>query len=140
MSNEDIRWIQRLNHYGNGLDKLKDAMEIASERDLSELEKIGVIKVFEFTYELAWNVLKDFFESLGETGIRGSKDAFSLAFNRGLMPEGTLVKMIESRNQTTHTYNQETANKIFHEICENYYAVFEQLRNTLLQEKDNRNL
>jgi len=47
---------------------------------LNELEKQGLIQAFEYTYELAWNTIKDYFENQGETGIHGSRDAFRLAF------------------------------------------------------------
>ena len=31
------------------------------------LEKQGLIQAFEYTHELAWNVMKDFFENQGES-------------------------------------------------------------------------
>ena len=140
MSKQDVRWIQRLNNYCKALDSLRDDLEQASERELSDLEKRGVIKSFEYTQELAWNVLKDLFESAGESKILGSKDAFRLALNRGLTSDGTLFETIESRVATVHTYNQETANDIFHKIQEKYYDAFEQLKQELIKEKKKRRL
>ncbi|MGC8744755.1 MAG: nucleotidyltransferase substrate binding protein [Verrucomicrobiia bacterium] len=52
------------------------------------LEKQGLIQSFEYTYELAWNVLKDNLQMQGETDIHGSRDAIRLAFRRGLIDEG----------------------------------------------------
>ena len=138
MSKQDVRWIQRLNNYCKALDSLKEDLEQASERELSDLEKRGVIKSFEYTQELAWNVIKDLFESAGETKILGSKDAFRLALNRGITSDGTLFETIESRVATVHTYNQETANDIFYKIREKYYDAFEQLRQELIKEKQKR--
>ena len=37
------------------LSRLRDALELASTRPLSDLEKQGFIQVFEFVFELAWN-------------------------------------------------------------------------------------
>jgi len=37
------------------LTTLKNAVELAESRELTDLEKQGVIQGFEFTLELAWN-------------------------------------------------------------------------------------
>ena len=140
MSKKDVRWVQRLNSYCTALDGLKEEVELSSERTLSLLEKKGVIKSFEYTYELAWNVIKDFYEFAGESWMHGSKDAFGTAFERGLVPDNVLYKMIASRKNTVHTYNQDTAEKIYSEIRDEYYAAFEQLRSALLKQKDERGL
>ncbi|MFN7329007.1 MAG: nucleotidyltransferase substrate binding protein [Bacteroidota bacterium] len=44
--------------------------------DLNELEEQGLIKSFEYTYELAWNVLKDFYEDQGEQGYKEVRTPF----------------------------------------------------------------
>lgn len=41
-------------------------------RQLSRLEKQGVIQAFEYAYELAWNTLEDFLLWQGIVGIVGS--------------------------------------------------------------------
>ncbi len=142
MSRNDVRWVQRLKSYCKALDDLKNEVEMASYSELSLLEKKGIIKSFEIVRELAWKVIKDFFESIGEVRILGSKDAFSLAFEMNLVSDenGTLLRTVESRNNTVHMYNQEVAEEIFHEIVEEYYDAFEQLREALLKEKDERGL
>lgn len=38
------------------------------------MEEQGLIKAFEYTYELPWNTMKDFYENQGETGLQGSRD------------------------------------------------------------------
>ena len=57
----DIRWHQRLANYEKAFSRLAAAVELASQRPLSDLEKRGLIQTFEFTHELAWNVMKDYF-------------------------------------------------------------------------------
>jgi len=91
---------------------LKAAADLARQRKLSDLEQQGLIQAFEFTHELAWNTLKDFRESRGTASLYGSKDATREAFARGLIANGDeWMAMIESRNRSSHTYNQETANE-----------------------------
>ena len=140
MNEQDIRWIQRLDSYKKALKNLTSAVEEATKRDLSNLEQKGVIKIFEYTYELAWNSIKDFYESLEETGIQGSLDAFQLAFKRELIKNPSLMEAKESLNDTAHTYKEEVANKIFHQIIDKYHNAFLELERALEKEKEERNL
>lgn len=71
MEDKDIRWKQRLNNYRKALSLLAKFIEKGAE--LNELEEQGLIKAFEYTYELAWNTVKDFYESQGETNLQGSR-------------------------------------------------------------------
>ena len=134
--NRDIRWVQRFSNYKQAFAQLTKAVELAAERDLSDLEQEGLIQRFEYTQELAWAVLKEYFESLGETNIYGSKNAFELAIRRGLIKQGDiLMSTIESRNQTSHTYNKDTADAIFYDIIQKYYDAFAELKHVLEKEQ-----
>src|SRR5581483_3014531 len=126
-ANPDIRWRQRLESFRKAFGQLSKAAAIANERRLSNLEEQGLIKAFEFTHELAWNVLKDFLESRGAKDLYGSKDATREGFAKGLIQNGEAwMEMIQSRNRTSHTYNQETADEIAEAILSTYVAEFEQ--------------
>lgn len=132
--NKDIRWIQRLSNYAKALRLLAEAVQLSQTRTLSDLEKQGLIQAFEFTHELAWNVIKDFYESQGTTGLQGSRDAIRLAFKRGLIESGDVwMEMIESRNKTSHTYDEETMEGIVRDVCTSYYPVFVHLKDKLDQ-------
>ncbi len=125
MSNEDIRWHQRLSNYNKALTQLNKAINIADERKLSELEQQGLIQSFEFTHELAWNVMKDYFFHQGNSEIRGSRDATREAFKFNLIGNGEIwMDMIISRNKTTHTYDEDTANEIVSNILNDYVNLF----------------
>ncbi len=96
---------------------------------MSQLEKQGVIQAFEFTHELAWNVLKDYLEDQGEQNIRGSKDATRAAFKVSLITEGELwMAMIQSRNISSLTYDEDTAESLFMAIINDYYPLFTMLK------------
>jgi len=125
MKKEDIRWQQRFAHYKKALLQLNDAVKLTEQRSLSSLEEQGLIKAFEFTHELAWNVMKDYLEFQGNTAITGSRDATREAFKMGLLIDGEVwMEMIKSRNQTIHTYNEDTAQDINHRITTKYIEVF----------------
>ena len=121
------RWQQRLNNYKNALTQLESAVALSSERPLSDLEKQGLIQSFEFTHELAWNVIKDYFFDQGNPNITGSRDAVREAFSTGLIIQGELwMEMIKSRNQTSHTYNHQIANEITNQIITLYCGLFKE--------------
>ncbi len=131
MINEDIRWIQRFSNYNKALTQL--AKFVAKGEALSELEEQGLIKSFEYTYELGWNVMKDFYENQGEANMQGSKDAIRLAYKRGLIEDGEgWMDMIASRTKTAHTYNRKTAEEVKETILYQYYPLFEKLKEKLL--------
>ena len=114
---EDIRWKQRFDNFIRALQTLRSAVELSRQRDLSELEQQGLIQGFEFTHELAWNVLKDYLEAQGFVGIIGSKNAAREAFRNGLIADGKAwMDMIKARNLTLHTYNTDLSSEIVKDI------------------------
>lgn len=124
-TDQDIRWQQRLSNYRLALQRLTDAVQLTQQRDLSPLEQQGLIQAFEFTHELAWNVIKDYFFWQGSSGITGSRDATREAFSKGIVDDGEgWMEMIKSRNQTSHTYNQDIAEQIARLITQRYYPLF----------------
>jgi len=132
MSDLDIRWQQRLANYSKALDQLGNAIATSRQRPLSELEKQGLIQAFEFTHELAWNVMQDYFAWQGNPGITGSRDAAREAFQKGLVEDGEgWMEMIQSRNQTAHTYQQKIADEIAGKIIEHYFPLFQGFLRTM---------
>ncbi|MFA5478000.1 MAG: nucleotidyltransferase substrate binding protein [Bacteroidales bacterium] len=125
MSNEDIRWKQRFQNFEKALSRLEDAVKISESRKLNDLEEQGLIQRFEFTHELAWNVIKDYFEYQGNTAITGSRDATREAFSKGLIKEGgAWMEMIKSPNQSTHTSNDKIAKELKQKILNRYFSLF----------------
>ena len=128
---EDIRWKQRLHNFNNALRTLTEASALAQQRPLTQLEMQGLIQGFEFTHELAWNVLKDYLESKGYSGLIGSRDTTRTAFKNELIADGEVwMDMIKDRNQTTHTYNLKVAERIAQDILQRFYPAFTALANT----------
>lgn len=135
----DIRWKQRFNNYLKAFQTLIEAVELAQTRELSKLEQQGLIQGFEFTHELAWNVLKDYLEHKGFVDLIGSRDATRTAFKNGLIENGEVwMEMIKARNQTSHTYNPELADDVADDVLNVFYPEFEKLAQkfTELSEQD----
>ncbi len=145
--NEDIRWIQRFSNYKKALTKLSEAIfyiktefqkndvlieEVETEDILDEILREGLIQRFEYTHELAWNVMKDFLTEIGGVKIIGSKDATKEAFRAELIGNGDIwMGMIFSRNLTSHSYNNETADEIFFKIINEYHSAFLSFRDAM---------
>lgn len=107
--------------------------EILSNKEafniLDEMIKEGLIQRFEYTHELAWNVMKDYSEYQGNSTIGGSRDASREALQLKIIGDGEVwMDMIKSRNKSSHTYNEETANEIYYKNLNEYYPVFEKFR------------
>ena len=125
---EDLRWQQRLENFHSALMQLSAAVNLADQRSLSDLEKQGLIQAFEYTHEIAWNVLRDYFIYQGNNAISGSRDATREAFQKGLIDDGEVwIEMIKSRNHSSHTYNMSIAEVIFEKIVRNYEPAFKSL-------------
>lgn len=121
MSKEDIRWQQRFTNFAKALRQVEEAVQLSLARSFSELEKQGLIQRFELTHELAWNVIKDYFEYQGNSGIMGSRDATREAFNKGLIEDGEgWMEMIKSRNKSSHTYDEKILEELEHRILHFY--------------------
>jgi nucleotidyltransferase substrate binding protein (TIGR01987 family) len=133
-TNPDVRWKQRFNSFRKAFGQLRKAVQTSQERDLSDLEKQGLIQAFEFNHELAWKTLKDFLESRGDTEIYGSKDATRKAFAAGLIEDGEIwMDMIQSRNRSSHTYNETIANEIAKAIVTEFFPVFAKFEKRFLE-------
>jgi len=131
----DIRWKQRFDNFQRALHQLTLAMALLAQRPLSDLEKQGLIQGFEFTHELAWNVLKDYLEMEGIQGLIGSRSTAREAFKRGLVRDGQVwMDMIEKRNLSSHTYNPSVANTLAASIAERYFPAFCELQQRFAKE------
>ena len=126
---KDVRWLQRFSNYRKALRKLGQAVDIVSEKmdwgeEVDELLQEGLIQRFEYTHELAWKVMKDYAEYQGYTDIKGSRDAFRKALEMGIIDDVKWMDSIEDRNQTSHNYDDETANEIYRAVVDEYYPLF----------------
>ena len=132
MTDSVIRWKQRFHNFKKAFAQLESAVELMRERELSNLEKQGVIHAFAFSYELAWNCLRDYLTWQGISNIVGPRDTIREAFSRDLIRDGeTWMKMLLDRNRTSHTYNENVADEILRNIETTYIGSLKDLSSTL---------
>jgi nucleotidyltransferase substrate binding protein (TIGR01987 family) len=143
----DIRWQQRFSNFNKALNKLSEAIDYIqkdleekeididsnnAEDVLEEIVKEGLIQRFEYTFEIAWNVMKDYALYQGNSEIGGSRDAIRYAFSVNLISDGDIwMDMIISRTKTSHTYNKETANEIYLKIVNEYHSAYIKFREVM---------
>ena len=95
-----------------------------------EFVRDSAIQRFEFTFELAWKTMKAYAEDKG-IKTHSPKDAMRSVFQLGLIDDDpTWLKMIETRNKTSHTYNQALAEEVY-KILPKYLPLLKKLSQTL---------
>ncbi len=102
------------------LDKLEQSIQRLEEALQDKTQHIlvidGTIQRFEFTYEQCWKTLRN---ALLLEGIECGtpRETFQKAFQAGwIQDEKTWLQMLKDRNETSHTYHEEMARKIYSKI------------------------
>ncbi len=135
MTEQDIRWQQRFNNFQRAFLLLREAMENDIDH-LSQLEKEGIIQRFEYTFELAWKVLKDKMEYDGIVLDRISpKGVVRQAYAAKYITDvDTWFKMIGDRNLMSHTYDFAKFEAVIDTIGEKYLPMLDRWYESLLME------
>lgn len=121
---EDIRWKQRFSNFEKALSQLQEGIENNGADPISIIKE-GIVQRFEFTHELAWKVLKDYLLYEGIQNVTGSRSATREAFKIGMISDGQKwMEMIESRNNTVHTYNENILKVEYDKIINQYFPLF----------------
>jgi len=126
------RWKERLKSYSKALFQLESALQ---QKQFSVLEKDGVIKRFEFTFELAWKTLQDKLYDEGYLTTKGPKPVIKQAFKNGMITDGQAwMDMLTDRNNSTHLYDESAAISIFDRIQITYFKLLQELKSKLENE------
>ncbi len=124
---------------------LKNALNVAIPASLEampenqqEVIKAGVIQNFEFTYELCWKFMKRWLEvNIGTAYVEGvtRRELFRLSVENKLIKDvDQWMEYHDARNETSHTYDQDTADDIF-QVAQTFFSdAFELLQ--VLEEKN----
>ncbi|WP_096202823.1 HI0074 family nucleotidyltransferase substrate-binding subunit [Bacillus sp. FJAT-45350] len=112
------------------LEKATRKLHESLSRDPSQDDIVidATIQRFEFTYELSWKLMKAFLEYNGHLEVTSPRRTIRVAFKEGLITKGDAwLAMLEDRNKTSHTYDEETANKIYNSIKLHFIQLFDEL-------------
>ncbi|MBP9096756.1 MAG: nucleotidyltransferase substrate binding protein [Ignavibacteria bacterium] len=130
-NDNDVRWKQRFQNFESTLKHLKEALDI---KDPDIIQRAGMIQFFEMSFELSWNMIKDYLEEQGFTDVKSPRESIKNAFETGLITDGHgWLKMMEDRNLTSHAYEEETAKEIEKVIRNNHYKLLKELQSEFTQ-------
>lgn len=118
-----IRLKERFEAFSTALERLKEAIDMYKE-DKNAVLLDGTIQRFEFTVELAWKTIKVYleYEKLGE--FNSPRSVIKEAYKINLIEDGEKwLDMLDDRNLTSHTYDENTAKEIYRNIITDYYNV-----------------
>ncbi len=101
-------------------DSLKSGVE---KKDLSELERDGVVQRFEFTIEITWKTLKKFLQFEGWDSQLFPREIIKEFYKKGIIEDSKLfLDFIDLRNNSSHNYDEEMVNDMFLFIEKNHGA------------------
>jgi nucleotidyltransferase substrate binding protein (TIGR01987 family) len=133
MDEQDIRWHQRFSNFIKAFNQLE---RFIKEDELNEMEEQGLIKAFENTYELSWKTLQDLLKDKGYLSIVGPRPVIEQSFQDGYILDGKgWMRMHNSRNLMSHTYDEETAKEIIESIRNEYFGLLKSLQIKLEEER-----
>ncbi|MCM1078142.1 MAG: nucleotidyltransferase substrate binding protein [Bacteroidales bacterium] len=125
----DIRWKQRFQNFERAVSRLREGVTMLRKEPANFLMQAGLIQTFEFTFELAWKVLKDFLESEGFV-VQSPKSVIRQAFQSGYIDDAEeWLHALSARNLTVHTYDDDTAEVIIRTIESSYLPMLERMYN-----------
>jgi len=121
---QEIRWKYRFDNFSKAFEVLKRSLDI---EEPTELERGGVIQFYEMSFELAWKTIKDYLKEEG----------FEVKSPRAAIKQGIQIEFLENphqwmdaltdRNLTAHTYDEETAKRVYDSIKNSYFPILNQL-------------
>ena len=112
-----IRWKQRFENLTKAFENLSEGMKLSTP---SDLEVQGIIKAFEFSFELSWLTMKDYLESKGIV-LKFPRDVIKEAFHSAIIENGAVwMQMMDDRNAVADAHNLYQFGKI-HETIKTIY-------------------
>jgi len=128
-----------LKPFHQAVESLRAGLARAAEVPGDEFVRDAVIQRFEYTFEMAWKMVKRRVEldsaSPDQIDLFSYKNLMREAGERGLIQDVTRWLLYrEQRNVTSHTYNENKAKEVF-ETARTFYPDVA----ALLQELENRN-
>lgn len=103
----------QIKQFAQALGRLKEALSLPQ----SDIVRDSAIQRFEFTLDLAWKAVKTYLEDKKGVICASPKECFREAYRQGLVQyDDVWIQLIDLRNETVHTYNEETAERIYSQL------------------------
>ena len=128
------RWQYRFDNFKRAYVLLREAIEEFEKRELTQLEKEGIIQRFEYTIELAWKTMNDYlnYQNLVLPQVT-PRAVIKEAFSAKLISDGqTWMNALDARNKMSHTYDFAIFETVIKDTKEQYLPVIKELYLELL--------
>ena len=121
------RYNTKFENLTNAVERLREGVQ-AYQENPAQIIRDGVIQRFEFTCELAWKTTHEFLLNQGFTELNSPKATMRKAFSYGLInDEQAWIALLNARNQTSHLYDDATAQEIYSQIESEFVSLFDNL-------------
>lgn len=139
MERIEKRYIQRFDSFSRAFRRLEELVKLVKGKETyflfsedkipieEEIVREALIKRFEYTQELSWNLLKDYLTYQGEVDLTGSRDVYRRSLKVGLISDPVWMNMILDRNLSAHDYNDAKSKEIANRITDIYYPLLKKL-------------
>lgn len=122
---------EKYTKFGEAVKRLDEAVSDYKKFGLSSVRD-GTIQRFEFCTELAWKTMREMLLEQGFIELNSPKEVMKKAYEMKLIDDGDLwIEILNSRNITSHVYDEETAKVIFENIEKKYLDEFIKLNKIL---------
>lgn len=135
MEYRNSRWLQRLQNFEKAFHSLTESREALIEDPENTFIQDSLIQRYEYSIELAWKTLKDFFEEEGFVDISSPKKVIRLGLREGYLSDDLWIRALNDRNKTSHAYDESMAEEVIEEIQGGYYFLLKDLLETLKREE-----
>jgi nucleotidyltransferase substrate binding protein (TIGR01987 family) len=110
----------KINNFIKALENFKEVLL----ENKTNIVRDSAIKRYEICYELGWKSVQELLKNEGLEVCNSPKNCFKSAFALGLIDdEEVFADMVQNRNLTTHTYDEDLADKIYQKFDAYYLAL-----------------
>lgn len=128
---KDTRWRQRFINFEKSFQSLSKYIDQPIN---TEIERAGIIQLFEIAFELSWKLMKDYLEALGFSP-KSPRETIKQAYQTGLIEDGHIwIDALADRNLTVHTYDENLAKRMTGDIVLAYFPELKKLYAKLIEE------
>ena len=125
--------MKKYDNFCKALENLRVVQKITEPYDVLTLT--GSVALFEICFEQAWKAMKEILADQGysESATGSPKQILKLAYSAGMIKdEDKWLAMLASRNDATHSYNEEVALGLIRAIKAEYVSLLDALKAELV--------
>ena len=131
------RWHQRFDNFGKALNLLSEAVTDLRAGRLTELAREGLLQRFEYTWELAWKSLRDYFSASGITlSVPTPINVLRAGIEHHVLSDADgWINAMKARNRMAHEYDRSGFEQTITDIADRYLPMLQALAERLESER-----